>query len=380
MWKQQAWLDTHLQTDLALERFNKLIGIHPAKAKGTKTPTIQTRASVAHLDHMEDSDTTRKLYQVGEGWMRVASRIDAAANEVVTGYLAEPQATNEFIQSEDMGTSWILQDAGDTVGGSVVTPDKSTSVLSGLIADSTNGNHGWVQSVTLTVAPWVWSCFVKKGNADWFLLWNNTAANTTAYFNLAAGTIGNVASNVTKAFMEDWGDGLWRVGMTWVGTAASNALQHKLADANGTSTFSGGDGAAVNMYVWGTQIELGSRMTSYVPTVLTTETRAADALQYKGDDGNIKDVGKGNVQVSVLVEDYTRTQDGYICNLSDGGATQDRVSLYQRTSGDVSVMETRAAGGDQGDAIGSSDIADGYKHDLIGSWNTNAVAIAVESL
>jgi hypothetical protein len=54
MWKRDAWLDTHLQPTIALERFNKLIGIYPQVAKGTITPTVQTRATNAYLDKIDN--------------------------------------------------------------------------------------------------------------------------------------------------------------------------------------------------------------------------------------------------------------------------------------------------------------------------------------
>ena len=162
MWIQDAWLDTHLQATIAQERFNRLIGIHPSKAEGTATPTVALRAAPAYLDKLEGG--VRKLYQVGPGWLRIVDRNDSNSKEI-KGYLPETAATNKLLQSEDLGTTWAVIDAGDTIGGSVEVPNKTTNTTVGIIGDSTDGPHGVSQATAnLTAATWTFSVFAKVGD------------------------------------------------------------------------------------------------------------------------------------------------------------------------------------------------------------------------
>ena len=80
MWQQADWHQAGASSPtewatIAQERFNRLIGIHPSKAIGTATPTVQTRNTSAYLDKLEGG--VRKLYQVGPNWLRMVDRNDS---------------------------------------------------------------------------------------------------------------------------------------------------------------------------------------------------------------------------------------------------------------------------------------------------------------
>ena len=258
MWKQSAWHQEGASgptewASIAKERFYRLIGIYPALAKGTAAPTLATRATIACLDKSEDSDTTRKIYCVGPGWLRCASRVDSTAT-LVKGYLAEQSATNLILQSEDLGTTWAPIDAGDTVGGSVVTPTKATSTTAGIIGDATDGPHGFSQAVTLTAVNYTFSCFAKKGDQDWLLIDNATIANGKVWFNLATGAKGTQQAGIVAASIHSCGDGWYFCHYAFLGTVAAHTLEVRPSEADNDTGFAG-DGAAVNTYVWGSQCE-----------------------------------------------------------------------------------------------------------------------------
>lgn len=384
MWQLDAWHQEGASgpaewATIAKERFNRLIGIYPQVAKGTAIPTLQTRATAAYLDKLEDSNTTRKLYQVGPGWMRVVSRLDDASEEI-QGYLPEISAENKALQSEDLDTTWAQIDAGDSVGGSVEVPNKTTSVTAGLIPDATDGPHGVSQAVTVTAATWAFSVWGKRGDTDWLLIDNDTIANGKAWFDLNNGVVGTTQAGIIDADIHDYGDGWFRCEYIFTGTAAAHSLEIRMADADNDTAYSEGDGVGVGLYAWGAQCELADHHTSYIPTTTVAVTRNADLLQYKGDDGSIKDTGVGHLEVTILKGNQDSESDQYITNISDGGAAGDRISLFERSIDDVALLETRAASGNQGDALGSSDLSDGIKHDIIASWNTDSVGVAVDSV
>lgn len=378
MWEQSAWLDTHLQTAVAKERFQKLTGIYPTSAEGTATPTVDTRATTAHLDKIE-SGGERKIYNVGAGWLRCVSRNDSASTNI-KGYLAEAGAENLILQSEDLGTTWTKLDAGDTVGGSLVAPNGSTSTTAGVIGDATDGVHGLVQSPTITAVSWTFSAFAKKGDQDWAILWNNTIVQCRAYFNLSTGVIGTVAANAT-AYMEDWGNGWYRCAITFTGTAAAHQLRVQAAEADNDTDFIG-DGATVNTHFWGAQAEIGVYPTSYVPTTTVAVTRNADELRYKGDDGNLGGVGsdlQGSAAFSSLLENYNTTLVHTAFQLSDGGATADRILGRVNTTDQIQYVSA-ATGGNAGDVSGTTDVVDGVIHTVGITWKTDEATVFVDNV
>lgn len=329
VWQSEDWLDTHLQASVAKERFMRLTGFWPSGNITTKAPVVATRSAPAYIDKLEDNGTTRKLYQVGDHWMRVVSRLDENGDEI-QGYLSELQARNRFLQSEDLDTSWAKRDAGDTIGGSVETPNKSISTTAGIIGDATDGPHGVTQAVTLTSALYTFSVFAKKGDQDYLLLGNQTIANDLAWFNLNTGAIGTEEAGVT-ATMEDWGDGWYRCAVTFIGTAAAHTLEVRGADNDNDMGYVG-DGSTINIYAWGAQVESRDFMTSYIFTSTAAITKGRDNLYYKGDDGGVTD-GIGTFVFKGLSPDADLTTDHYYLTLNDGGSSTNSIAMSLSASG-----------------------------------------------
>lgn len=374
MWKQADWHQAGAAGPaewavIAQERFNKLIGINPHRAVGTSTPTVQTRASVAYLDKVEGS--ARKLYQVGDDWLRVVSRDDANSDNI-RGYLSESQKTNLLLQSEDISTTWGQLDAGDTFSlNAIAAPNKETTA-DGLIADATDGSHGISQTATLTAATYTMSAFVKKGDQDWILVYDGTGTNF-AYFDISSGVVGT--ENSATGYIEDWGDGWFRCMIVYTGTAAAHSLYFRTAEADNDGSFSG-DGSTVNTYVWGMQLELGDYASSYMPTTTGTVTRIADVLRFKGDDGNIENSQTGTFVADVLYTDYTNGSHKAAISLTDG--TSDIFLLYARVASGFTYLVTLASGGDAGLVTGTTDLTDGTIKNLRATWMPNLLTLYVD--
>jgi len=251
-----------------------------------------------------------------------------------------------------------------------IAPTKETNAVS-LIADSTDGEHGLTQDVTLTAVVHTFSVFAKKGNKDWLYLSDDTVATATAYFNISAGVLGTVGAGCT-AYIENWGGGWMRCSITFTGTVAAHTFKIQSAHADTDNTFAG-DGAAVNVYLFGSQIEIGEYMTSYIPTTSAAVTRAAEVLQYKGDDGNVSNNQMGTVVCDVLKEDQDLQTDMYFLGLSDGGSGTDRLSFFHEATGDVvRIFGSSAESGDGSiDTRGTTDAVDGAIHSLRATWKTN---------
>jgi hypothetical protein len=385
MWKQSDWHQAGASgpaewATIAAERFQKLIGVYPQVARGTAAAqdwgSVSVRNSQAHLDKWESG--VRYIYQVGDHWLRVVNRLDSTSTEI-NGYLSETSVENKCLQSEDMATTWSKLDAGDTVtANDAAAPNKETTA-DALIADTTDGDHGVTQDITLTAVTWTFSIFAKKGNKNWLYISNDTVADATCYFDLDTPALGTSGAGVT-GYIEDWGNGWCRCAIVFTGTAAAHTFKVQTADADGDKTVTG-DGSTKNTYLWGGQAEIGEYMTSYVPTVASATTRNADTLRYKGDDGNLGGVGShqtGTLLCSILLKDYNSASDKYICTLSDGGASADRLTFRAYNTNVFRVL-TAASGGNAGDTQGATDIYDDTVHTLRSTWQTNSLSIYVDS-
>ncbi len=363
MWARSGWLDTHLQASVALERFNSMIGILPQVAKGTSTPTVQTRATLAYLDKIEGD--ARKLYLVSDGWMRVVRREDSNSS-LIEGYLSEHSNTNKLLQSEDLDTTWTLLDIGDAIEGEVTAPNKElTTDTAAIVADSTDGEHGVRQATAnLTTETWTASVWVKEAAQPYLLLDNDTIANGGTWFRVVDGAVGTQEAGVIEAMSEDWGDGWFRCSISFTGTVAPHTIRIQPAPADNDRTFSG-DGSTVDLYAWGAQIQEDGHMTSYIPTAATEVTRNADLLRYKGDDGNLENNGRGAVECKFLISNHDQMAPSHgMFDLSDGGSGADRITMITASAGDVFDLNARATAENPGDVTGSSDVVNGEIHTI----------------
>jgi len=357
------------------ERFHRAAGIWPARAAGTKAPTLYDRGSTGALDKLESG--IRKIYHVGDDWPRVVSRTDANSNPVV-GQLLEAAKTNLCLQSEDLTTSWSLLTAGDSISAnSTAAPDKG--LADGLIADTSNGAHGIGQTVTLTATTYTLSVFAKRGDKDFIFFRDASLANTDVWFDLANGTVGTTQSAITAAFIEDWGDGWYRCGASFVGTAAAHGIRIRSAEADNDQVFVG-DGATINTYFWGVQLEAGEFMSSYIPTTSSAVTRAKDDEYYKGDDGNLSD-RRGRLVIEALIPNYNPSSAHVFVSLSDGGAAADRIELSVNPTGNVlRLLSASTEDGTNVDINGSADLADGALHTYEARWAADNYAAFVDGV
>ena len=101
-----------------------------------------------------------------------------------------------------------------------------------------------------------------------------------AYFNLSTGAIGATAAGTT-ATATPVGNGWYRCSVTATTAAtASGSARILLANADNGQTYTG-DGYS-GIYIWGAQLEAGAFATSYIPTVASQVTRAADSASMTG--------------------------------------------------------------------------------------------------
>lgn len=336
-------------------------------------PTANTRAFSAYLDKVEGD--YRKLYYVGGEWLRMCHRVDSSA-ESVRGYLAEIQSENLFTYSEAF-TNWTKYDAGDVVADDAAVCPDGRVAASSIVADTTNGFHGFSLATVLTAATYTFSVFAKPGDRNWIQLLDTTIS-ADCYFDISNGEVGTATSCTGYIEGPFYGD-YYRCCIVITGTAASNSLRCYIAEADGDSNVIG-DSVSVNTYFWGAQVELSEYMTSPVITSGSTQTRLADQLQFVAKD-NIggEDIGQGTIALDFLFASYSHSSNTRALVLSDGGDGFNRIAVYVGTSDRFRAYSVADEGND-GSSLSSSDDADGLKHAGRVLWGTDSLTSYVDSI
>jgi hypothetical protein len=194
------------------------------------------------------------------------------------GLLIEEARTNSLTYSAQFdNAAWTAQ--GCTVGVNVnIAPDGTLTADSLVASNGTNSYSGAYRSgVSGTNCI---SFYVKAGNKNFAaILTGSGSANNNAWFNLGTGVVGTKGSNITSSAIESVGNGWYRISIVYTYLSGNIGVYFSDADNSFTCT---GNGFTVSGYVWGAQQELGSFVTSYIPTVASTVTRNADAASMTG--------------------------------------------------------------------------------------------------
>jgi hypothetical protein len=190
------------------------------------------------------------------------------------GLEIEESRTNLVLRSEEFSNaSWTKTNSSITAD-TIVAPN-GTLTADKLVEDTATGNHDVRQSATTTAADHSFSVYLKSGERQFALLWNSTA-NFGRVFNLSNGTVSGTVTGVTQATasISSIGNGWYRCTIIGTCTAASNNFRvYAMTDA---TTFSYTGNGYSGIYIWGAQLEAGAFPTSYIPTVASQVTRAAD--------------------------------------------------------------------------------------------------------
>jgi hypothetical protein len=352
-----AWahsnVGSHLQAQFARDRAAAAFGITPGFTSAT------SRASLAVVE------IGGVLHKVASHWMRADS----------DGYFSESTTTNLALRSQDLSATWAKNDAGDTIGGSVVDPQEATSTVSGIIGDSTDGNHGVSQAITVTATAYSFSAYFQAGTQSWARLLNATTGSSL-YCNLSgSGSLGATASTI-KTWIDRLGTTNWyRCGFSFTGTAAAHTFHLRVAQGDGDDSVAG-NGSSVQLYAWGAQVEALPIMSSYVVTAGVTAGRTADTLRYNVTEFDIDSRGVSLV-VDINRGVLTASSVSGLLRLSDGASNNDRVNLLLTTTGTAARTLVTAASVGQADFSGTTNTGTGALFTIAAFAKTNDVRMFV---
>jgi len=206
------------------------------------------------------------------------------------GLLIEEQRVNSLLYSDQFQQATWSKGSGSITADTILSPDGTTNADAFIENTAASAFHFVSQSITKAASniAYAGSFYLKnKGRQVSFSLQNaagssgvvgrvNPATGTVTQNAIAFGT-GFTAGTIT---MTDVGNGWYRVVLTATSDTSTSIVFQQVLH-NGTTAVYTGDGVS-GAFLWGAQLEAGAFATSYIPTVASTVTRAADIASMTG--------------------------------------------------------------------------------------------------
>lgn len=192
--------------------------------------------------------------------------------------LTQPSRTNKLLQSESFNTTWTKTNL--TITENAVIAPNGLTVADSLVPTAVNGSHNIQQLVATIAAVGTMYVYAKPNGYNWIAIENG---GQVAYFNISTGTVGTVSAGTASIRLDNNGYYLCIFTCTAVNTKSNIYV----ASANSTITFTGNGTSGV--YLWGSQFQLGSYATPYIPTTTAAvATSLGEFLQNTtgGPDGS----------------------------------------------------------------------------------------------
>lgn len=203
------------------------------------------------------------------------------------GLLIEEQRTNLITYSEQ------FDNAAWTKSNLPITPNATTAPDGSMTADKAIANvesapHSMFLNASVTAgATYTGSYYAKAAGLNFLQITGGAAAfgaSQYANFDLQNGVLGTVTGGT--ATITSVGNGWYRcsfaVACTTTGIGSVLPILVTSSTAARAETFSGN--GVDGLYLWGAQLEAGAFATSYIPTVASQVTRAADSASMIGNN------------------------------------------------------------------------------------------------
>ena len=196
------------------------------------------------------------------------------------GLLVEEARTNLALRSQKFdNASWTKNDT--TVAADATTAPDGTLTADKINETATTAQHTVTQSVTLSTVFTLSAYFKAAERTVVWLYADHVGAGK--YFNLGTGAVGGTigtGANITASSITPLANGWYRCTVSYVAAGGAATVRAALTTADGTTSYLGVAGSGA--YVWGLQVEAAAFGTSYIPTVGSTVTRAADVITLTG--------------------------------------------------------------------------------------------------
>ncbi len=263
------------------------------------------------------------------------------------GFLIEEQRANLLTYSADFADAAWFKNNVSVSSNTVVSPD---GALTGdkLIASSGSSIKYIDRTVTIAASTThTWSVYMKAGEYSTATMYAISPTSPFEFFqatvNLLTGAISNTNSGnggvFTAATAIAVGNGWWRVSL--IGSVGAKTSINTRIYPNVSSAFAG-DGFS-GIYIWGAQLEAGAFPTSYIDTVASSVTRAADAASMTGTNfSEWYDAGEGTLYGEAIAS-ANFTSASVIAEVGDG-TLNNRTNIVRAGSANQSVSTTVVSG------------------------------------
>jgi hypothetical protein len=216
---------------------------------------------------------------------------------VSRGILIESQSSNELSYSENFDDSyWFKSDTTVQLNAGISPAGDLTADL--VTADSTGsaGIHYLGKPFAFTSGnTYTFSVYVKGVNSTEFTLQGGNTSTYAAATQFTLTGAGSASSTTGSATIESVGNDWYRCSVTGDALATTSTTAMFKLISGGTGTFDGDDFSGV--LLWGAQLEQSSHPSSYISTLLSAKTRAADSLSVA-----TADIGYTGGPVSIVAE------------------------------------------------------------------------------
>ena len=271
------------------------------------------------------------------------------------GLLIEESRTNLTTYSSQFDNATWNKVGATITADTIVSPDGTlnadgmyeTAVTSEHQINNTNPTFSASTAYTLSV-------YAKPiGGRNCTLFWYTNSVNTvlTATFDITAGTIvtaatasGSAPPTSVSAAITAVGNGWYRVSITGTTTGTAGIGAIRIHAASGTSNSYAGD-TSKGIFIWGAQLEAGAFATSYIPTVASQVTRAADAASmtgtnfsswYRADEGTIF-IDANGYQPQLVFSNANSGYNNYRSIYRASIQTNQPVNVYEANNGTAAV-------------------------------------------
>jgi len=292
------------------------------------------------------------------------------------GLLIEESRTNLATYSSDLSNAAWSKVQTTVTSDTVVAPD-GTLTGDKLVESTATSAHYAINASFISVTSgtaYTISLYAKAGGRNFVVVEMNSAAlGAYAWFDLANGVVGTTGGSPSSTSITSVGNGWYRITISKTATSSTTSLITIYTASVDNATSYTGNGFS-GVFLWGIQYEAGAFATSYIPTVASQVTRAAeDATMTSTNFSSWYNQAEG----TVFMDAQNVATGGYILDINDGTAGNNSIQMVAGSSGGTSylVVSGGATSCSLGARVSVGKYANGFKvNDFAISINSGTVS------